>query len=66
MRKTLFLLDANNKYSTAQNDQHLWHFLSAITRVKSGKFGQSTKYGQGPFSFHILVIGNKINQPNKR
>ena len=37
--------------------------------VKSGKFGQSAKYGQRPFSFHIqviiydmiLVIGIKIN-----
>ena len=29
------------------------------TRVKSGKFGRSAKFGQRPCSFHILMIGIK-------
>ena len=28
-------------------------------RVKSGKFGQSAKFGQRPCLFHILIIGIK-------
>ena len=30
-----------------------------MIRVKSGKFGRSVKFGQRPFSFHILMIGIK-------
>ena len=31
------------------------------SRVKSGKFGQSAKFGERPCLFHILIIGIKIN-----
>ena len=30
------------------------------TRVKSGQFGWSAKFGQRPCLFHILIIGIKI------
>ena len=35
--------------------------LCNLTRVKSGKFGRSAKFGQRPCLFHILIIGIKIN-----
>ena len=30
-----------------------------MSRVKSGKFGRSAKFGQRPCLFHILIIGIK-------
>ena len=45
-------------------DVHVRFSLSI--RVKSGKFGRSTKFGQRPCFFHILIIGIiKINSAKK-
>ena len=39
-------------------------FCLKVSMVKSGKFGQSSKFGQRPCLFHILIIGikNKLNK----
>ena len=44
----------------------LCSYCCVVIWIKSGKFGQSAKFGQQPFLFHILIIGIKNKLTRQR